>query len=252
MLNSAFSNNFSGIVWRIKTDEVSQLLAVESRDSDTGMPSFSVIHYPTGSVLLHELHYGDRWWTIAGIHQGMLIVQAMSEAGPAAEGLAAIDCQTGKVVWETFQYRLQMLTNEGIFVYHRMLSGPPGELISFESGTLLVPNADPSFFKPIPNQVALPVMYEGQKPSWLNAETIHGPLFYCLYGQETLWAWHEPDNNAYNLRLRTEAGGKNPSNTLLLEHLPKLLLEPFFLLDGQIFCVTHTNRGISSYNLLTK
>src|SRR5690606_9356634 len=110
MLNSAFSKVFSGRIWRIKTDESAQLLAIETRNRDNGHPLFSVIHYPSGQVLLDEYPYGERWWTVAEIAGERLLLHAMSTDGPQPYGLVALHSRTGQVAWEAFQYRFLALT----------------------------------------------------------------------------------------------------------------------------------------------
>lgn len=249
MLNSAFSKVFPGIIWRIKADEENKWIAVESRDPENGIPEFSVIHYPTGRILFDQLRYGDRWWTIAGIAKGYLLLQALREQGPQAEGLVAIECETGQIAWEAFHYRLLSLTAEGALVSHRNLSGTSGDLIDVASGNLIASRIQQSAVKPSVTQVVLPVVYEGERPSRLDTYAMEGPLFYNHYGKLDLWSFHERAETGYSVRLVTFSGQSAVHNQTIIGSTEKMLLEPFFLLDDQVFCVQYNNREIASYFL---
>lgn len=253
MLNSAFSNLFSGIVWRIKLDEENKLIAVETRDPDSGIPEFSVIYYPTGQRRIDQLRYGDRWWTIAGIQKNHLLLQALHEHGPQAAGLVAIHCDTGQPAWEAFQYRLLSLTTNGALVNHRVLSGSTGDLLEITSGKVIASGLRMSDVNHPAVSVVIPQPYERQAPDWFSMYVTEGPFFYTPYRDADIWAFHEPDNSGgYAVRLIILSGESVLHNGVLLEKLPKILLEPFFIVDDQLFCITHNNRGIASYFILTE
>ena len=206
MLNSAFSKVFSGRIWRIKTDEPAQLLAVETRNQDNGHPLFSVIHYPSGQVLLDEYPYGDRWWTVADIAGERLLLQAMSADGPQTYGLAALHSLTGEVAWEAFQYRFLAVTQNGIAVQHRTVSGTSPSLLDVSSGALISTSVTPDELSPLPVDVTLPRVFAQPPPAWLSSYPIEGPLFHITMNDRDIFAFHERQQDSFSLRVLVFSG----------------------------------------------
>lgn len=247
MLNSAFSKVFSGRIWRIKTDEAAQLLAVETRDPDNGQPFFSVIHYPSGRMLLDEKPYGDRWWTIADIAGERLLLQAMSTDGPQTYGLTALDCKTGETAWEAFQYRFLALTKTGIAVQHRTVSGGTPSLLRVLSGELISSAATQDVLHPVPVTVVLPQIYTQPSPGWFSTCHAEGPLFHLSSKGREIFAFHERQQGSFSLRILVFSGEIVLYNQVIGDLFEKMLYEPFFMLHDQLFAVSPNSHTIMSY-----
>src|SRR5690606_1753669 len=90
-LKTAFKKSFLGVVWRIEVDTTAQLLAIETRDPESGRPAFSVVDYLSGTSFIHEKPYGDRNWALAGVANRKLVVKAFGQNSPNGTGIACID-----------------------------------------------------------------------------------------------------------------------------------------------------------------
>lgn len=246
-LNSAFSKVFSGRIWRIKTDESAQLLAIETRDRNNGQPFFSVIHYPSGQVLLNEQTYGDRWWTLAAIAGERLLLQTMSTDGPQTHGLTALHSRTGETAWEGFQYRFLAVTAKGVAVQHRNVSGGPPSLLNILSGARIDTTVTDETLYPVPVHVTLPRACTEPPPAWLSAYPAEGPLFHTSNHDRDIFVFHERQQDAFALRILIFSGETVLYNQVIADSFEKILYEPFFILDNQLFAVSHQDDTIISY-----
>src|SRR5690606_416406 len=244
-LKTAFKKSFLGMVWRIEADTTGNLLAVETRDKDTGRPAFSAFNYQTGESFIHEKPYGDRNWALAGIANRKLILRAFGQRSPDGAGIACIDAVDGELAWEQFNYVLLHVGSQQLTVRHRNFAGGYEQYLDSATGNLTQFNKTTS--KPTEPTIVLPQRYEHDVPGILAGYAIHGDLFYCQIGPKHLWTFHEATQEAYRVRLVITSDLSILDDRIILRELIRMTPELFFMIEQQLFIVSDNKREIVSY-----
>ncbi len=244
-LKTAFKKSFLGIVWRIEADTTNDILAIETRDQDTGNPSFSAFDYTTGVSFTDEMPYGDRNWALAGTADRKLVLRAFGQNSPDSAGIACIDAINGKLLWEQFNYVLVGLGNQQLTVRHRNFASGYEQHLDLRSGNLTQFNNATN--KPTGPNIVLPQRYTAEGPALLANYEVHGDIFHCRIGEKQVWAFHEVTHQTYRVRLVISSGLNVLSDSVVLADLAKMIPELFFTIDGQLFLVSDNKREIVSY-----
>ncbi|MFC7522975.1 DUF4905 domain-containing protein [Parapedobacter sp. GCM10030251] len=244
-LKTAFRKSFLGTVWRIEADTTRGILAIETRNPDTGVPAFSAIDYHTGMSFVDEKPYGDRNWSLAGIVNDKLIVRAWGQNSPEGAGIACIDAPTGQVIWEQFNYMLVALANQQLVVRHRNFASGYEQYLNPVDGSLTKKNDIPN--KPASPEIVLPQRYGGDIPSFLEGYAITGDLVCCPIEDRMFWAFHEALDDGYHIRLVASCGAKMLTDEIIVSDLPKMAPELFFMIGNQLFFIGDNKQEIVAY-----
>ncbi len=245
-LKTAFRKSFLGLVWRIEADTDAGLLAIETRDQDTGKPLFSAIDYQTGRSPVYEKPYGDRNWTLAATTDRKLILRAMGQDGPNAAGIACIDAITGNLLWEQFAYAFVGLAHGRLVVRHRNFAGGYEQHLDPVDGNLTQKKTSP--IKPSAPEIVLPQRYVGDMPPFLKSYSVHGEVFHYPIGERVAWAFHEtPPEEGFAVRLVVSEGTQAVAEKVVLSGLTKMIPELFFAIANQLFFLGDNKREIASY-----
>lgn len=244
-LKTAYQKSFLGIVWRMEADTTEHLLAVETRDKDSGAPAFSVFDYRTGTTLIHEKTYGDRNWTLAGTARRKLIIRAYGSNSPDGAGIACMDADHGTINWEQFNYTLLHVDRQQVAVRHRNFAGGYEQYLDIDTGNLTPFNTSAS--KPTGPEIVLPQQYSGNAPEVLDGFTIHGDIFHCPIGSKETWAFHEKTESGYRVRLVITSGLAVLADRIILSDLTAITPELFFVIGSHLFFIGNNKREIVSY-----
>ncbi len=244
-LKTAFKKSFSGMVWRIQADTDTHLLAVETRDQETGHPAFSAFDSHTGTSLIHEQPYGDRHWALAGMAHRKLVVKAFGQNSPDGAGVACIDIDRGALIWEQFNYVLVQVGNHQLTVRHRNFAGGYEQHLDAATGNLTPFNKTAA--KPTAADIVIPQRYELGIPECLAGYPVHGDLFYAGIGAKQVWAFHEAVQEAYRVRLVITNGLTVLADPVILPELARMTPELFFMIGQQVFIISDNKREIVSY-----
>lgn len=244
-LKTAFRKSFLGVVWRIEADTDTGILAIETRDPDTGIPSFSAIEYNTGVSFVDEKRYGDRNWSLAGIVGGKLILRAWGQNTPEGAGVVCIDATGGNILWEQFNYTLISIKHQQLVVRHRNFASGYEQYLNPLDGSLT--KKDSTLNKPTGPEIVLPQRYVADVPPVLESYDIKGDLFFCHVGNRIIWAFHEADNHTYRIRLVVSIGLKMLTDPIVVSDLPKMAPELFFMINDQLFFIGDNKREIVAY-----
>ncbi len=245
-LKSAFKKSFLGLVWRIEADTATGMLAVETRQPDTGQPLFSAFRYETGESTIQELAYGDRHWTLAAIVADRLIVRAFGQDSPNHPGIACIDARTGKTLWEQYNHTLLAVEEGTLVVRHRSFASGYEQSMDPATGDLTKINS--SSDKPIRPEIVLPTRHAEGLPTSLASDAHRGDVFHSQVGRKTVWAFHELEHgNTYRLRLAVTSGSETLATAIVLHGLEKMVPEAFFSIADQLFLIGDNKREIVSY-----
>ena len=118
-LNSHINHRFTGAIWRLEIDELSDTIFIEVRDDSEKQVSFSSISLNTGRINFNELITPERWLTgIETVYDGvMLLHNYQSASGPAHKGLVAIDGAGGETLWSNYTCAFDHLSTNGPILY---------------------------------------------------------------------------------------------------------------------------------------
>src|SRR5690606_13686777 len=244
-LKTAFKKSFLGMVWRIEADTAANILAVETRDKDTGLPAFSAFDSRTGVSFVEEKPYGDRNWALAGTADRKLVIRAFGQNSPDGDGIDCIDADRGELLWEQFNYVLVHVGDRQLTVRHRNFAGGYEQYLDLATGNLTKFNKNAD--KPIGPEIVIPQRYEHGLPGLLSGYAVYGDLFYCQIGARQLWAFHEATQQDFKVRLVISNGLTIVADHIILDELDKMTPELFFMVGQQLFIISHNKREIVSY-----
>lgn len=245
-LKTIFAKSFSGLIWRMDADTAQGVLAIESRDTASGVPSFSAIDYRDGRILMLEKAYGGRNWTLAAVGDGCIVLRAFGEREPQGSGIACFSAQTGKLLWEKFNYTFLAVTAEAISARpHHIASGYITHL-SFHDGEpveLITKDKD----TPPPSEIVMPIPADTMPVTITANYPVEGPAYYHDFGDKEAWAFHVPDAGEYTVELLIMDGGTILDKRTLITGLKKMTPEVFFLIKRQLFFIDGNKQKIVSY-----
>jgi len=110
---------FTGAIWRMEIDELTDTLFAEVREEADKHVHFSAVNLQTGKILFKEIATPERW--LAGIeaaYNGILLLHFyQNESGPIHKGLMAIDGKTGAQLWANYALAFDYLSDHGPVVF---------------------------------------------------------------------------------------------------------------------------------------
>lgn len=114
---------FTGTIWRMEIDELSNVLFLEIRDNSDKQVSFTAIDLQTGNVNFTGLTLPERWLTgIECAFNGVLLLHNyQSENAPVHKAVIAIDSKEGNVLWTNYNIAFDHLSSNGPILYDTRL-----------------------------------------------------------------------------------------------------------------------------------
>jgi hypothetical protein len=118
-LQPYIDQQFTGAIWRLEIDELSDMIFVEVRNDAEKQVSFSALSLNNGQVYFTGLTTPERWLTgIEAVYDGiMLLHNYQSASGPIHKGLVAIDGISGENIWSNYTCAFDHLSTNGPVVY---------------------------------------------------------------------------------------------------------------------------------------
>ena len=156
-LKSLISEKFTGVIWRMEIDSLSEVLFVEVRNNEDRKVSFSAISLASGKVLFTDLVTPEKWLTgIEAAYDGVLLLHFyQTETGPAHKGLLAVDAETGRVLWSNYSVTFDHLCDKGPVVYDARMHPRKFFLADVKSGATSR-LYEPSVNQALKNNVVVP------------------------------------------------------------------------------------------------
>jgi hypothetical protein len=114
---------FTGVIWRLEIDEISDTICIETRNETEKQVSFSSINLDSGQIYFKDLTIEERWLTgIEAVYDGVLLLHNyFSQNGPLHKGIIAIDAFTGQTLWSNYTYAFESLTQDGPILYNTQI-----------------------------------------------------------------------------------------------------------------------------------
>lgn len=242
-INKVFERSFPANIWKIEIDPVQSLVAVETRDVDSTIASFSVFDFD-GKIIKAPCTAEAKEWTLDAIQDGYLILKRIGEHNPTQEGIQIIEIATERIVYSSYEYILLDVYEGIIHARHRSISG--GETIVIDIKTGQQSRAIDKNFQFANNKILYPITYP-TKPDFLSHEQIEGPLWLSKCCQHYVWCYHVRNEDNLNLILTLSDLNHKLDRQVIIEDMDKLIPQPYFQIDRQLFFMSFNKRNIISY-----
>lgn len=169
--------SFGGIIWALKTDPLSDLLAIEVRNKETREVTFHVIDLQKGSTYPVAPPIEEKWlWGLDALENNTVFIHGfVSAQSPEHCYILAYHATSGFESWANYRYVFHRVTTEGLLAYDRQVSPKRYDLLSFMDGRILRTGVMPDAFS---SRDALllfpePVTYEGKESLQLSFRQYH-------------------------------------------------------------------------------
>jgi hypothetical protein len=155
---------YTGDIWRMEIDELSDMLCLEIRHHADKKVYFSSIDLATGNTSVKDISIPERWLTgIEAAWDGVMLLHFyQSEKGPIHKGLMAVDGKTGKTLWSDYALSFDYLSEKGPIVYDARIQ--PRKLFLADIRTGATNRVyEPSVYKTQNNSVIYPELTEADE-----------------------------------------------------------------------------------------
>ena len=239
------SEKFEGIVWKIKVNEIYDLIAIESRTLESKKTSFSVINYKTGEIYLKEKVFQELWnLNLAYIAEKNLIITVFNQAGsPESKGIISVNILDAEVLWEHYNLSLNKASNEGLQVYDPRINPRKLSWISHNKGESIAPSdkieqSNETLIHPeFKNQFVI--------PDFILRDEIVGDLSVLCVRDLKIISFHEKNQNNIQQRLLVYQDDTILLDEILIRDIQKLQPESFFMQKNHLFYIRNKNEIVS-------
>ncbi|MGJ1318372.1 hypothetical protein ACR776_07355 [Sphingobacterium spiritivorum] len=243
-INKVFAESFSDPIWKIEADSNTRLLAVETRDLESTLPAFHVISF-TGTRLLDNFRLKTKEWTLADIQGDYLILKKLGTNTPYAAGITVLHIPSRTITQQWHQYLLIDIFKGLLKVRHHTISSGFEEYISISTGTPL--QTTDSEIQYCANHISFPLAYHGSLPHFLQSTVYEDTMWISKIRQRYLWCYHTRKEDKFDLNICISDQYREIHRCCLLEQNSKMIPQPYFQIDDQIFLMTYNKQEIVSY-----
>lgn len=247
-LKPALQAKFNGIIWKVVTDPVSSVIAIETRDPKNRTANFSAFNFDTGITFFKEISVQDSWnWGLDKACHGFVYLHSyLNEKTPEHKAIIAIN-ESGYIAWEVYNRTLDNVSADGLIVYNPTVQQKRFELLNPASGVIENNHIDnPQFLS---RNIYFPETTSN--PSFLKRAMEKGTLVGSLYfldhnGKECL-SFHAVKDAILSLYLLIIDKGSLIHEEILEHNIQKLNPEPFYIEQDHLFCIRNNKQEIVSY-----
>ena len=238
-----FEKTFSSNIWKIEVDSVSSLIAVETRDLDTNLAAFHVFDF-SGNCMMSSYLATEREWTLDSIQNGHLILKKIGENTPIQEGIQIICIQKKEAILTSYDYVLIDVYQDFIHARHRSIVS--GSTVEIEILTGIIQPAKDRKFHFALNKIQFPIATQFI-PEFLKTAPIIEPLWLSKCGEQYLWCYHQKTDEKFNIIFTLSDLNQILDCKVILEGMDKMIPQPYFQIEKQLFLMSFNKRKIISY-----
>ncbi|MBD1426647.1 hypothetical protein [Sphingobacterium arenae] len=237
-----FEKDFPYQIWKIVADAATQQIAIELRDTESTCAILYIFDFEGNEVLKHK-QIDEKEWTLEAIQHHTLILKRVGDTQPVKEGILFIDSGgTPRCLWQ--EYTWIDTYRDTIKVRHRNFQSGFEEYIDIKT---LKKTPDTGIIKEYCGAIKMPVPYSGVLPTYLQHIAIEDRPWISRAENNILWSYHIKENERYNLNLSISNNSKLLMTVCLLSDMPKMIPQPYFQIENQIFLMSYNKRRIVSY-----
>ena len=165
--NLLYSEQVDGIIWRMKLDDTTQMMAWECRDKEKKV-SFYAYDFKNEKSILKNHRFEEDWLLgLEGIDDGMMFLHGYeNESSPVHKGVLAFDLAQKKMVWQNFSISIQELTADGLMVFDPKIFPRKFQWLDLKTGTS-ISKIEANVLRNLPSihqQILLPQILKADDP----------------------------------------------------------------------------------------
>jgi hypothetical protein len=239
-MNQPYINQqFSGAIWRLEIDEISDAIFIEVRNDTEKQVSFSSVDLISGDIHFKDLVTPERWLTgIETAYNGVLLLHNYQSAtGPAHRGLTAIDID-GSVLWTNYIYAFDHLTTNGPVLYDTHIHPKKLFLADIKTGTT-TRIYEPTIFTEIKSNIIVPEIISPDKlpHSAISFAVFGNSVHYLEYNNFRIVSLHTLQAGILKQYLYVMDGTVKVYEDLLNTDIQKLQPEAFILHKNRLIYI---------------
>lgn len=240
--------NFEGIIWKVETDPLNGIIAVETRNPQNRTASFSAFNFADGTTLFKEISVQDSWhWGLDLASHGFVYLHSyIDEKTPEHKAIIALD-QSGQIAWQIFNRTLDSATEEGLVVYNPGIQQKQFELLNPLTGGVI--SRSIVDFRSVNRDLYFPETTTDPRhlAEAANGRSLVGPVFHLAYNNKDCYSFHVRNGSAFSQYLLIKSSGVTLHEEILEEHIQKLNPEPFYIEGDYLFCIRNNKAEIVAY-----
>ena len=235
---------FSGIIWKIRLSELSDLVAIETRDTEHKKAAFSVLDVRKNKVYFKEKTFDDSWdLNLTFIGKENLILNGYAPGSPESKGILSVDVNDGSILWQRFDIALNQVDERGVQVFDPRIQPRKYTWIDHISGEVIPPPIDLPPFTGL--KLPLPG-YFFTMPSFISHSEIVGDILGLEHEGKRMISFHEKTGNFLQQRLLVYQADKVLIDDILMSGIQKLQPEAFLIHRDHLLYVRN-KQEITSY-----
>lgn len=248
------SQTFSATIWKTLADEESNLIFIESRDSENKHVRFSAWDLSRNLFLWENIEFEEKWWISLGyVYQGTLLFTLYTDTNnPDKKSVIAFDIQSREIRWWKNNFEVAYIS-EGLVVGRDTRFGSREVCLQANSG-VEVSQQKPEFPSPQNFKVIRPLQYiqgtdhfESVK-AFLERKSSFSPVHvveYCEYHALILISAFTEQKDLANYLMVFNSEGDIVLKEQLGENLKGIAYDTFFILAGFLIFVKNKRELIS-------
>lgn len=242
-INNVFDKTFDQPIWKIEVDCINNNLAIECRDPESTIPTFSICSFD-GEILMKDYTIEEKEWTLEGIQGNSLILKKFGSSSPIQAGIQIIHFPTKTIITTLSEYILKEIRENIIIAVHRSI--PSGLLfyINLKTGEVSSTKQEPNFYYTC---VEAPRPYLGKIPPFMKDIQYEDQLFIQAFDDHFLWTYQTKNNCKFDLFLLLSTKNEILDKKVIIKSLDKLILQPYFKVKNYIFFLSDTKQNIVTY-----
>lgn len=160
------------------------------------------------------------------------------------EGIQIICIKTKEVILLSYDYVLLDVYQDFIHARHRNIASGPSVEIDILTGNI-EPLQNRKFQFSL-NKIQFPIASQ-YIPEFLKTEPIIEPLWLSKCGEQYLWCYHKKTDEKFNVIFTLSDLNQILDCKVILEGMEKMIPQPYFQIEKQLFLMSYNKRKIISY-----
>jgi hypothetical protein len=247
-LKPSLQANFEGIIWKVETDPVNRIIAVETRNPESRTASYSAFNFETGAVLFKDVTVQDSWhWGLdKACHNFVYLHSYVNEKTPEHKAIIALDI-SGNIAWQIYNRTLDSAISDGLVVYNPTVQQKQYELLNPASGNTEKNNI--GSFVPLERNIYFPELTSDPNILGKIEEigTLVGPVSYLLHNGKECLSFHAAKDSILSQYLLILIDGNLVHKEILEHNIQKLNPEPFYIEQDHLFCIRNNKAEVVAY-----
>lgn len=247
-LKPALQAKFNGIIWKVVTDPMCSVIAIETRDPKNRTANFSAFNFETGITFFKEVTVQDSWnWGLDRACHGFVYLHSyVNEKTPEHKAIIAID-ESGIIAWQIYNRTLEDISGDGLIVYNPAMQEKRLELLNPASG--VVENTNIRNLQPLNRTIYFPETTSSPSLMAKVAEkgTVVGPVSFLEHNGKECLSFHTAQNSILSQHLLIMSKDAVIHEEILEHNIQKLNPEPFYIEQDHLFCIRNNKAEIVAY-----